>query len=74
MAGHNFLVHIHSYMKEAGFVSCQGDPDVLAQPSKKDDGMDVWEYFLLYTDDYLVMIPKSRGRRFSIMKCIQSLR
>ena len=58
MAGHNYWVHMRACMKEIGFMSCQGDPDVWMTPLKKDDGTDVWEYFLLYTDDYLVISPK----------------
>ena len=61
MAGHNYWVHMHACMKDIGFTSCQGDPDVWMRPSKKDDGTDVWEYFLLYTDNYLVISPKGRG-------------
>ena len=28
MTGHDYWVHIRSYMKEIGFTSCQGDPDI----------------------------------------------
>ena len=33
------------------------------RPSKKSDGTEVWEYFLLHTDDYLVISPKGKGGR-----------
>ena len=46
-AEYNYWVHMRSCMKEADFTSCQGDPDVWMRPSKKNDGTDVWEYFLL---------------------------
>ena len=48
MAGHDDWVHMRACMKEIGFTSCQGDPNVWMRSSKKDDGTDVWEYFLLY--------------------------
>ena len=50
-------------MKEIGFTSCQGDPDVWMRECTKDDGSDCWEYFLLYTDDCLVISPKGRGEK-----------
>ena len=63
MAGHDYWVHMRACMKEVGFTSCQGDPDVWMQPAKKDDGTVVWEYFLLYTDDCLVISPRGRGEK-----------
>ena len=74
MAGYNYWVHMRACMKEVGFTSCQGDPDVWMRPLEKDDDMDVLEYFLLYTDDCLIISPKDRGRRFSVMKYTQSSR
>ena len=59
-------------MNEVGSTSCQGDPDVWMRPSKKYDGTDVWEYFLLYTDNCLVISPKGRGREYSVMKYTQN--
>ena len=68
MAGHDYWVHMRACMKEIGFTSCQGDPDVWMRSSKKDDGTDVWEYFLLYTDDCLVISPKGRGGANTLYK------
>ena len=62
-AEHNYWIHMRASMKEVGFKSCQGDPDVGMRPSKKDDGTDVLEYFLLYTDDCLVISLKGREER-----------
>ena len=77
MAGHDYLVHMRACMKEVGFTSCQSGPDIWMQPSKKDNGKDngtdIWEYFLLYTDDCLVVSPRGRGRRFCVMKYTLSL-
>ena len=72
MGGHDYSVHMRACMKEVGFTSFQGDPDVWMRPAKKDGGTDIWEYFLLYTDDCLVISPRGRGRRFSVMKYILS--
>ena len=58
MAGHDYWVHMRACMKEIGFTSCQGDPDVWMRLLKKDNDTDVWEYFLLYTGNYLVISPK----------------
>ena len=59
--GHDYWIHVHSYMKKIGFTSCQGDPDVWMVASKKYDGSEYWEYFLLCIDDCLVISPKGRG-------------
>ena len=72
MAKHEYWVHMCACMKEVGFKSRQGDPDVWVRPLKKDDGTDVWEYFLLYTDYCLVFSPKGRGREYSVIKYTQS--
>ena len=47
MAGNDYWVHMRTCMKKIGFTSCQGDPDVWMRPLKKDDGTDVWQYFLV---------------------------
>ena len=72
MAGHNYWVHMRLCMKEIGFTCCQGDPDVWMRPSKKDNVTDVWKYFLLHTDDCLVISPKDREKQYYKMKYIQS--
>ena len=38
-----------------GFKSKVGDPDVCILPATKQDGTEVYEYVLLYTDDCLVV-------------------
>ena len=54
--------------EEIGFTSYQGDPDVWMRECTKDDGSDCWEYFLLYTDDCLVISPRGRGEKNSAKK------
>ena len=50
-------------MKEVGFTRYQGDIEVWMRPLKKNDGTDVWEYFLVYTYNCLVISPKGRRER-----------
>ena len=38
-----------------GFKSKGGDPDVWMRPATQKDGTELYEYFLLYTDDCLVV-------------------
>ena len=68
MAGYEYWVHMRACMKEISFTGCQWYPDVWMRPLKKNADTNVWEYFLLYTDNCLVISPKGRGGRFSIMK------
>ena len=63
LAGRDYWVHMRACMKEIGFTSCQGDPDVWMWECTKDDGSDCWKYFLLYTDDCLIISPKGRGEK-----------
>ena len=54
---------MRTYIKEIDFTSCQDDPDVWMHISKKDDGLECWEYFLLCTDDCLVISSNGRGEK-----------
>ncbi|KAI2500927.1 hypothetical protein MHU86_13534 [Fragilaria crotonensis] len=40
-------------LREGGFVSCRGDPDVWMRPKVKTNGDKYWEYVLCYVDDIL---------------------
>ena len=40
-------------MKCLDFTSCPADPDVWMQPAKRNNGLDYYEYILLYTNDCL---------------------
>ena len=42
-------------MEFLGFKTKGGDPDVWMRPATKQDGTEVYEYVLIYTDDCLVM-------------------
>ena len=46
-------------MRHLHYQSCPADPDVWMRPSKKEDGTEVYEYILLYTDDALAIGPNS---------------
>jgi hypothetical protein len=52
-AGRDFRNHLRSCMHHIGFKSCPDDPDVWMRSAIKSDGTEVYEYFLLYTDDAL---------------------
>jgi hypothetical protein len=38
-----------------GFASCQSDPDIWRRGATKKDGMNYYEYILVYVDDLLVI-------------------
>ena len=40
-------------MKFLGFTSCEGDAEVWRRKARKDDGLEYYEYILLYVDDAL---------------------
>ena len=54
-AGRDFRNHLHECMSHLTFEPCPADPDVWMIPVKKDDGLDYYEYVLLYTDDVIVI-------------------
>ena len=72
-AGADYWRHVRAAMDDMGFESCKADPDVWMQPGVKDDGVEYWEYVLLYTDDILAIMtdPESFlrheiGTRFTL--------
>ena len=42
-------------MEHLQFKSSRADPDVWIRPASRNDGTEYYEYFLLYTDDCLVI-------------------
>jgi hypothetical protein len=50
-AGSDFRNHLMSCMHHIGFKSCPADPDLWMRSAIKSDGINVYEYVLLYTDD-----------------------
>mmetsp|Transcript_2939 Transcript_2939/g.6246 ORF Transcript_2939/g.6246 Transcript_2939/m.6246 type:complete len:134 (-) Transcript_2939:1095-1496(-) len=46
-------------MHHLKFKSCLADPDVWMRPALKDDGPEVYDYVLLYSDDALVISPNA---------------
>ena len=52
-SGAQWCDHMASTLREGGFVSCKGDPDVWMRPKVKPNGDKYWEYVLYYVDDNL---------------------
>ncbi|MGH7974101.1 MAG: hypothetical protein ACREBR_01145 [bacterium] len=48
-----------STLRELGFKSSLGDPDVWLRSAVKDDGTEYYEYILVYIDDLLIISAKS---------------
>ncbi len=60
-SGARFRDHVAHTLREGGFVSSQGDPDVWMRPATKKDGFEYWEYVLCYVDDILVFSEKPKA-------------
>ena len=60
-ARRDFWHHFRNCIKFLGFKSKGGDPDVWMRPNKKQDGTEVYEYVLLYIDDYLVVYENAES-------------
>ena len=60
-AGRDFWHHLRSCMEHLGFKSKGGDPDVWMRPCTRADGVELYEYVLLYTDDCLVVSDNAEG-------------
>ena len=74
-AGRDFHNHLRSSMHFLGFTSCPADPDVWMHRALKSDGMPIYDYVLLYTDDTLVISKNAEsilkneiGRYFELKK------
>ena len=74
-AGWDFCNHLRSCMRHLGFESCLANPDVWMRPALMDDGHEVWEYCLLYTNDVLCIGPNPKqtltteiGKYFELKK------
>ena len=52
-SGARWRDHMAATLREAGFMSCKGDPDVWMRPQVKPNGDKYWEYCLVYVDDVL---------------------
>jgi hypothetical protein len=52
-SGARWRDHMAATLREGGFVSCKGDPDVWMRPKVKTNGDKYWEYVLCYVDDIL---------------------
>ena len=54
-AGASFRAHLAGCMNNIGYTSCLADPDVWLRPNTKSDGSTIYEYILIYTDDFLAI-------------------
>jgi len=54
-AGRNFCNHLRDCMRHIGFEPCRADPDMWLRLSKLDNGVEYYEYALLYLDDCLMV-------------------
>ena len=52
-SGARWRDHMAATLREGGFASHRGDPDVWVQPTVKPNGDKYWEYVLCYVDDIL---------------------
>ena len=58
VAGRDFWKHLRDCMNFLGFTSFQADPEVWMRAATKPDGVEYFEYALLYVDDCLVILHK----------------
>jgi len=72
-AGADYWRHVRSAMEEMGFSSCKADPDVWLRPALKSNGIEYYQYVLLYTDDILAVMEEPErflreelGKRFTL--------
>ena len=72
-AGADYWRHVRLAMEEMGFQSCKADPDVWLRPSVKANGVEYYQYVLLYTDDILAIMEEPErflreelGKRFTL--------
>ena len=52
-AGADFRNHLRDCMEHLGYESCKADSDVWMQSATRTDGLDYYEYILLYVDNCL---------------------
>ena len=55
-AGADYWRHVRRAMDEMGFTSCKADPDIWFRPALKADGVEYYQYVLLYCDDILAIM------------------
>jgi hypothetical protein len=55
LASSSFRNHLASCLKQLGFTSSRGDPDVWFWPAQKSNGEEYYEYLFVYRDDILAI-------------------
>ena len=53
--GSAFRNHLASCMEDLNHLPCRADPNVWMRKARKSDGIEYYEYMLLYVDDYLAI-------------------
>lgn len=57
-AGRDYWKHMQSLMSFLGFTSCKADSNVWMRKAITEEGVEYWEYILLYVDDCLCISHK----------------
>ena len=57
-AGDDYWRRVRSPIEEMGFSSSKDDPDVWCRPALKSNGVECYQFVLLYTDDILAIMEK----------------
>ena len=52
---HDFKNNLRGFMRHINFDSCPADTDIMMRLATKDDGLEYYEYVLLYNDNALVI-------------------
>ena len=67
-AGADFRNHLRDCMKHLGYTSCLADPDVWMRPATRGDGLEYYEFILLYVDDILCVSANPKSALLQIDK------
>jgi len=60
--------HLAQVLRDLGFESSKGDPDVWMRKANKPDGQPIWEYVLCYVDDVLAISQDPKAIMDAIAK------
>ena len=67
-SGKSFHDHLAQVLRDLGFESSKGDPDVWMRKANKPNGDKIWEYVLVYVDDLLCISHDPRAVMDGIAK------
>ena len=66
--GRDFRNHLRECMEMLGYESCLADPDLWIRKAVMDNGVEYYEYMLIYTDDCLAISQHAREALMEINK------